>query len=272
MNIGSSITAGFTETLAQLTCLALPLAIAAAAFHFLERTIQRNLVRRFGWRSIMVTGWLGTPIHELSHAALCIVFRHRIHEIALFQPDAREGRLGFVRHGFNPRSLYQVVGNFFIGIAPLFGGALVLYLLAWLFFPAALAADGLGELNRQLGEGEMFAVARSLMTFAFGVIGKLFSTTNAKTWQFWLFLYLCLAVGSHLAPSSSDYQGAYKGGFLLLGLLLAGNLLSMMMGVEPGWLITTLAPVFGPVLALFSLSLALCSVVALAVTVVSRLI
>ena len=51
-----------------------PFIAFAVVIHFLERMIQKRLAERFGWSSVMWTGWLGTPIHELSHAAMCKIF------------------------------------------------------------------------------------------------------------------------------------------------------------------------------------------------------
>ncbi len=104
----------------------LPMAFFAIAVHWLEHFIQSRLATRFGWRSVLVTGWLGTPIHELSHAAMCLLFRHRIDEIQLFDPDVREGRLGYVRHSYRKGNWFEEAGNVLIGTAPLIGGSVVL--------------------------------------------------------------------------------------------------------------------------------------------------
>ena len=82
-----------TNALQLLLMLAIPLLVFAWIIHQIERLTQRRLAERFGWRSIMWTGWLGTPIHELSHAIMCLAFRHRIDEMALFEPDEDAGRL-----------------------------------------------------------------------------------------------------------------------------------------------------------------------------------
>ena len=91
---------GFTsivfEALTMIVTLLAPFVVFALIIHWFERITQQRLAERFGWRSVMFTGWLGTPIHELSHAAMCKLFGHRIDDIALFEPDRESGRLGYV--------------------------------------------------------------------------------------------------------------------------------------------------------------------------------
>ena len=69
------------------------LALLTLLLHLVERRVSRRLSHRFGWRSVLVTGWLGVPLHELSHLAMCWVFRHRIVAYRLFDPDPRTGTL-----------------------------------------------------------------------------------------------------------------------------------------------------------------------------------
>ena len=114
---------------------------AVYAAGYLVYLCNRSFYRMLGnSRTVcLATGIIGTPIHELSHAILCIVFGHRITDMKLFQIDDESGTLGYVNHSYNPKNFYQKIGNYFIGVAPLFGGSIFLYLLMKYFAPQGYA-------------------------------------------------------------------------------------------------------------------------------------
>ena len=108
---------------------------------------------------------------------MCVIFQHRIVEMALFRPDKETGRkLGFVHHSYipksiyNPKNIYQVLGNFFIGTAHrLVGGTLVMYAMLWLFYPSAagkaVADSSVGD---AIAKGEVLSAAGQVIDHALG--------------------------------------------------------------------------------------------------------
>lgn len=103
--------------------------------------------RNFGSKGRAVcyaTGFIGTPVHEASHALMCLIFGHKIVEIKFFQPNSSDGTLGYVRHSYNPKNIYQKVGCLFIGIAPVLVGALILAGLLYLLLPELFGAVSSG--------------------------------------------------------------------------------------------------------------------------------
>lgn len=86
----------------------------------------------------MVIGWLGIIVHELSHALVALIFGHHIEKISLLQAADINGTLGYVQHTWNPKSFYQQMGNFFIGLAPIFGVLGSIYGVTLWLWPALL--------------------------------------------------------------------------------------------------------------------------------------
>jgi len=214
------------------------------------------LIQRFGWQAALWTGWIGTPIHEASHVVMCWLFGHEIESVALFAPDMREGRLGYVRHTYHRGSWWQEAGNLFIGIAPLFGGAVVLLLVTWALYPQlvqaflTLPADRFADLDGAK-IGDMAVSATNLLV----------ATFHPLSLKFWLYLYLVLCITLHAAPSSSDYRGALKGGGILFVAWLAINIAHAVFGLS----VLDWFPVFESLWALLLVLLALAAVVALSV-------
>lgn len=196
-----------------------PLVLAALVLHQLNVLTTRVLGGTFGAGAVVwFTGWLGTPVHELSHAAACVLFRHRIRELVLFRPDPATGVVGWVRYTWSPRNPWALLGHGLVGVAPLFGGALVLTALLFL-----LAPDEVGRTLLQPGPGSppaAFAdqlagwLARVQTAAALLLGGGLWTRPSG-----WLLAYLTLCVGTHLAPSGPDLKGAWPSLTLLLGLL-----------------------------------------------------
>ena len=102
-----------------------------------ERLYVFLMGRTFGRQSIFATAIIGVPIHELGHAAACLVFGHRITEIKLFNPRAEDGVFGYVKHRYNARNLYHQIGNLFIGLGPIFSGVFVSSLIMLICFRGA---------------------------------------------------------------------------------------------------------------------------------------
>lgn len=242
-----------------LVLLAAPFFAFAFVIHFLERIIQRRLAERFGWKSVLWTGWLGTPIHELSHAAFCLMFNHRIDDMALFEPDKESGRLGYVRHTWRKGNWFAELGNVFIGIAPLLGGSIALALLLWMFYPDV--ASSTVEIAREDNSSGISAIVASVIA----ICGAILNPVNFFTLRFWVFLYLVLCVGSHMAPSGSDYAGARRGVLLLCGILGTVTLLLAFFQADLESTVFGLINLLSPLFALFALTIALCIVATIAV-------
>jgi len=161
--------------------------------------IQRN----FGWTGYCILGSVGVSFHELAHLITAVLFRHRINRVELFRPvkGKIDGVLGYVYHTWNNRSIYQRIGNFFIGTAPMFFGAGFLFILLRFAYPTSFVeVVALNEIPDSL-------------RFAFK---SMFQRENFFTiWTPVVFLAVIL-ICPHMHMSWADVKGATSGAVTLL--------------------------------------------------------
>lgn len=212
----------------QLLALLGPALLVGLPMHYLSRAIERRAVsvqRVY----LLLFGWLGTAIHELGHALFCVIFRHEITEMKLFGWPRKGSRepLGYVRHRYDPKSRYQVIGNLFIGVGPIILAGLLIWAAARLLLDPAVfqpvesvsvdrsswtSVEGLLRLGEDLGRA------------GYGVITELTAPERLGDWQSILFLYLAFTIGSSITLSPADLRGAWVGLRALLVFLIVVNL------------------------------------------------
>jgi len=196
---------------------------------YLSARFTRNIfAKTFGPRAeIYITAWAGTPVHELGHAFFCLIFGHKITKISLFKPNSKEGTIGFVQHSYNKRNLYHQVGNFFIGAGPLIFGSLTIVGLLWLLVPGGsiilsnLQASSLKFTGQTSGFTEIFQIA---ITSARSLLSQLFTPENLRSWQFWVFIYLAMAISAHAELSPPDIGAMLKGLLVIVVLFFLVNM------------------------------------------------
>lgn len=98
-----------------------------------NRVYTYLIMDSIGLKFLTFTSYIGTPIHELGHAIMCLFFGHKIEEIKFYTRE-EDGTLGYVKHSYKPKNLFHQIGNLFIGLGPIFSGFLVIILLLLLFF------------------------------------------------------------------------------------------------------------------------------------------
>lgn len=227
-------------TVSHLAWLLGLLFVFGLILYLLARFTRTVFVKTVGQQfDILVTGWIGVPIHELGHALFCLVFRHKIVEMKLYSPNTTDGTLGYVNHSYNPKSTYQKIGNFFIGVGPIIFGALVLYALLYYLVPNTGQVFSNIETQSHMlvkgVKGEFSGLFSGLWASTLGTLKALFNSSNFSDWRFWLFLYLSLCVASHMELSPPDIKGAWRGLLTLVIFLFLFNLVVLALD-RTGWL------------------------------------
>ncbi len=164
-----------------------------------------------------VTGFIGTPVHEGSHALMCLIFGHKITDIKLFQLNSSDGTLGYVHHSYNPRNWWQKTGCLFIGIAPVLVGGLLLAGLLYLLLPDLFLSVAGGITSADFAGDPGGALADVFGAFAdmFGYIG---------TWQWWVFILAGSFIALHMTLSREDVKGALSGIAAFAAAFLAADI------------------------------------------------
>lgn len=193
----------------------------------LEKGSNRNFQGSFGRNAVMVTGIVGTPIHELSHALLALLFGHKIIDIKLFQRPDQDGVMGYVNHSYNKKNIYHQIGNFFIGVAPIVGGIMVIVGLMFFLIPDAFTAYAnilAGSLNTQtIGDINLWEIGNTYWR----LIITIFSWENFQSLNFYIFLFLTICISSHMALSPADIKGSLGGLIFIFMILLILNVLNI---------------------------------------------
>ena len=185
---------------------------------FIQKRILNIYKKSIGWRGVLFTGWIGTPIHELGHLAFALIFNYKIKEVSLFKTNKKTGRLGHVRYGRIPHNICHEVGRFFVGSAPLIFGSLAILALLYLLVPSA---DSIFApiLNSNADISVLSQITETLT--------NLFSYSNLKNWKFWVFIYLSFSIVTHIAPSKRDQKQMWSGLLWLTLLLFAINFVAL---------------------------------------------
>ncbi len=168
-----------------------------------------------GYRAILLTATVGTPIHELGHAVMCVLFGHTIEEISLYNPDPKNGMLGYVKHSYNPKNIYHQLGNFLIGLGPLLSGVGCMIGILFLCFNPAMHDYFDQAFAIVQADGHVWEICLAglrLLPALFSHEGNLFLQI--------LGLVLILAIMLHVNLSGEDIRRSLPGAGLYATLLL----------------------------------------------------
>ena len=197
-----------------------PLFGLSMAMHKIAGWHQKTMHHALGLRAYMVIfGWPGTLVHELSHAFTGLLFGHKVESFKVNLLGAKDGKAGSVRLKHNPNSYYQKAGIFFIAIAPIFGCAAVISFAAAILAPALFntPAFNLGTIWH-------------CSDYIFALRDTLFLLFKNQLKLTSLFLYIVVSVGCGMRMSSTDMKKAVPGSLILLGLLLLFHLFRLSIG------------------------------------------
>lgn len=227
---------------------------ALVACGFAVRLFATLFSRLLGHKSEAVfdlTSVIGTPVHELGHAAMCLLFCHRITDICLWSPSAKNGVYGYVEHSYNRKNPWARLGNLFIGFGPIFSGLGITVLALWLCFPtqwseyltASQALTQNGATAKEITQGVLSLICS---------IPQAFSTDWLRAT---LGLIVILPISLHISLSWADVKGSASAMPFYVALTVLFATVTMLLGVD-GTIIASLRLFNLRVLSLFAVILA----------------
>jgi tryptophan-rich sensory protein len=253
--MASSFFAIIFNTISQLVALIGFIVIVGFLLDFLQKQSIAYLYRTFNKKGYLVTAWIGTPIHEFGHVIMCLIFRHRINKVQWVPTRGDTHYLGFVEHSYNPRNIYQKIGNFFIGIGPFISGILSLVILMYFFVPESYHLFT-AYLENQVRPEQMSIDMVMSVLISSGVLFKsLFTAGNIVNPFFWLFIFLATSISTHIALSKEDIKGAATGISSIFILLLLFNFLGAFLHFDSSKMISSLVSYHAYTMAFASLAI-----------------
>lgn len=221
----------FSKTFLDLFKLFGNIIIFGFILYVLSSMTRRIFAKTLGAKTeLYITGWIGTPIHELSHALFCIIFNHKINDIKLF--TTKSDTIGYVLHSYDSRSWYQQIGNFFIGVGPIIIGTLIVYFLFLLLatelkeniFSVKIDYDKSAGILNMIYSG-ISNIFISILNIFSNIIKNVLVSQSYKKISFWIFIYLSISIASHMELSPADISHAWKGMLVIFAVSLIINTL-----------------------------------------------
>lgn len=220
----------FRLSLFETLCVTGSLILTGMMLGIIESRANFYVQSVFGWKGVMLTAWVGTPVHEIGHLLMCYLFRHQVNEFKLFDRKSTGGVLGYVNHAWNPKSLYQRIGNFFIGMGPIFSGTAALVLGMYLFLPNSFATFA-NYMTLDPGQPNQY-ILKKILTLTAQLFKSIFSAQNVTSASFWLYFALAIGISSHIALSKEDLKGVGRGLVTIFTFILMVNVVALILNAD----------------------------------------
>lgn len=236
----------------QLLGLTLGVMIVCGLVAWFARQVFMYFVGNSATAVFYASSVVGTPVHELGHALMCIPFGHRITDMKLLMMPSRRSRtLGYVEHSHNTKNPWAVFGNLFIGFGPIFSGLGVMILVLTLCFPTQWNAYL--DTSRTLVESG--ASVQESLSSVFSLLFSLFDRFQEDALRSVIGMIIILSVSQHITLSFADLRGCITALLMYTGIVVVFAGVTMVLGLQDG-IVSALVKVNLPLISLFCVAIA----------------
>lgn len=207
----------FIESFLNLASVLGVFIVFGILLNLIEAKNNELIQSSLGIKFIVFTGFIGTVVHELSHMLMAFIFNHKIVKVELFRPFKykENGVLGYVKHTYSPSSLYQQIGNFFIGIAPMIFGTLLIWILLILFsndtYQVLTNNIHIDLYIKYLESTDYLKVFSLLINDTLLILKSMFSLKYLADFKHLIMLFSIYSIATHMSLSLADLKGSFKG-------------------------------------------------------------
>lgn len=206
-------------------------------FSYIEKKNTYYIYKTFGFNGILFTGLVGTIVHEFSHILFCLIFRHQITDFSLIRPfkSRYDGVMGYVNHKCDTNSKYQMIGNFFIGIAPVIIG-----ISALIIFMSVLLPDKYDNILKVFNQNmEYMSYINRLgdtvniyISIVLSILVNLnpFSQNNYVLYT--MYIYIMYSITTHMDLSKEDLINSKAGLLSFFILIYIVNFIFLILGIK----------------------------------------
>ncbi len=213
----------------QLLWLTLGVMVTCGLVSWLARKIFVYLVGDSATFVLYASSIIGTPVHELGHALMCIPFAHRIVDIKLLLPPSRRSRtLGYVQHTHNRKNPWAVFGDLFISFGPIFSGMAVMVLVMLLCFPSQW--ETYLESSRAMAESGI--TLSSATSVIFSLLLSLQNGFEQDALRSAIGMVIILSVAQHITLSFADLRGCLAALLIYTGAIAIFAAVTLPLGLQ----------------------------------------
>lgn len=182
-------------------------------YSLIEKINSSYIYSTFGSKGILFTGIIGTTVHEIGHLIMCLFFHHKVSDFQLFnfRGYKYEETLGYVSHRYNPRSLYEKAGNFFIGIGPIISGTFFIMLSFKSLLPNIFNNINISSYFTNLNSITIENILLLIISLSKDLLLSIFNVNNFSNVNFYFFIYLMFSISSHISLSKKDFKNSSVG-------------------------------------------------------------